>query len=159
MCPAVTSVSLFASAISLPASMAAIVGRMPIIPTIAVTSISLPSICAISRSPSIPLTTFVPVSRIRLFSSSAFSSAHTPTSLGWNSRICCSSNVILFPAARASTSISLFSLTTSRVCVPIDPVDPSIAIFFICASCLYGFLFPNLLRSAVQHYMIAIAIK
>ena len=39
-CPAVTSVSLFASAISFPASMAAIVGRIPIMPTTAVTRIS-----------------------------------------------------------------------------------------------------------------------
>ena len=39
-CPAVTNVSLFASAISFPASIAAIVGRIPNIPTIAVTRIS-----------------------------------------------------------------------------------------------------------------------
>ena len=37
--PAVTSVSLFARAISFPASMAAMVGRIPIIPTMAVTRI------------------------------------------------------------------------------------------------------------------------
>ena len=41
MCPAVTSVSLFASAIFLPALIAATVGRIPIMPTIAVTKISL----------------------------------------------------------------------------------------------------------------------
>ena len=39
-CPAVTNVSLFASAIVLPLSIAAMVGRIPIIPTMAVTRIS-----------------------------------------------------------------------------------------------------------------------
>src|SRR5699024_1602944 len=50
---------------------------------------------------------------------------------GENSRICFSSRSILLPAASAVTSISLFSLTTSRVCVPMEPVEPSMAIFFI----------------------------
>ena len=39
ICPAVTKVSLLARAISLPAFIAAIVGRIPNIPTIAVTRI------------------------------------------------------------------------------------------------------------------------
>ena len=39
-CPAVTRVSLLARAMVFPLSIAAIVGRMPIMPTIAVTSIS-----------------------------------------------------------------------------------------------------------------------
>ena len=39
-CPAVTSVSLLASAMVFPLSMAAMVGRIPIIPTTAVTSTS-----------------------------------------------------------------------------------------------------------------------
>ena len=45
--PAVTSVSLFASAMSLCLLIAAIVGRIPIMPTIAVTRISDSSISAI----------------------------------------------------------------------------------------------------------------
>ena len=131
ICPAVTSVSLFARAISFPALIAAIVGRMPIIPTIAVTRISLSSIVAISRSPSIPETTFTSRSRIRLFSSFAFSSVHIATSFGWNSRICFSRRSTFVPAASPVTSISLFSRITSSVWVPIEPVEPNIAIFFI----------------------------
>ena len=55
----------------------------------------------------------------------------THTSFGENSLICCSNNVILLPAASATTSISFCSLTISSVCVPIEPVEPKIAIFFI----------------------------
>ena len=131
ICPAVTRVSLFASAISFPAFIAAIVGRIPIIPTTAVTTISAPSSVATARSPSMPLSTRISRSRTRSFSSFAFSSFQTAAIFGENSRICFSRRSILLPAARAVTSISLFARTTSNVCVPIDPVDPSIAIFFI----------------------------
>ena len=101
ICPAVTSVSLFARAISFPALIAAIVGRMPIIPTIAVTRISEDGSVATSRSPSMPQTTFTSRSFTLSFNSFAFSSFHTATSPGWNSRICFSSSSILFPAASA----------------------------------------------------------
>ena len=131
ICPAVTNVSLLASAISFPALIASIVGRIPIIPTIAVTRISVSFMVATSRSPSMPATICVSVSATFTRNSSAFSSDHTATICGWNSRICSSSILILLPAASPSTSISPFSLTTSSVCVPIEPVEPKIAIFFI----------------------------
>ena len=131
ICPAVTSVSLLARAMFFPASIPAIVGRIPIIPTIAVTKISVSGIVAISISPSIPATTFTGKSEILTRSSLAFSSDQTATVFGENSRICSSSKEILFPAAIPTTSMSLFALTTSNVCVPIEPVEPKIAIFFI----------------------------
>jgi len=52
--PAVTRVSLFASAMVFFALMAAIVGRMPSIPTIAVTTISQGSMVAHLMRPSMP---------------------------------------------------------------------------------------------------------
>ena len=75
MWPAHTQVSLFASAMSLPASMAAIVGRMPIMPTIPVTTISADGIEHISINPSIPETTRTSVSASLTFSSSAAASS------------------------------------------------------------------------------------
>ena len=114
-CPAVTRVSLFARAMSFPAWIAAIVGRIPIIPTTAVTRISYPSITAISIRPSIPLTIFVFVSATRTANSFAFSSSHTPQISGPNSRIWDSSIWILLPAAIAATRISPFARTTSSV--------------------------------------------
>ena len=57
---------------------------------------------------------------------------------GLNSLICFSRRSILFPAASAVTSRSPFVLTISNVCVPIDPVDPKIAIFFIVTFYLYS---------------------
>ena len=131
ICPAVTSVSLLASAISFPALIASMVGRMPIIPTMAVTSISVSLRIDTSISPSIPDTTFVSVSAMRVRSSMAFSSDHTAASLGWNCLICSSRRVMLLPAASPRTSISPFSLTTSSVWVPMEPVDPNMAILFI----------------------------
>ena len=131
ICPAVTSVSLFASAISFPALIASMVGRMPIIPTIAVTRISDSGTAATESSPSMPDTISISISRTRLLSSAARSSFHTAASFGRNSRICCSSRSMLFPAARAVTSRSPLVLTISSVWVPMEPVEPRIAIFFI----------------------------
>ena len=116
---------------SLPASIAAMVGRIPIIPTMAVTRISDSGCAATSRSPSIPDTIFTSRSAVRILSSFAFSSVHTAASGGRNSLICLSSRSILEPAANAVISRSPLFLATSRVCVPMEPVDPSIAIFFI----------------------------
>ena len=61
----------------------------------------------------------------------AASSLKTHTSSGWNSLICSSNFVIFEPAAMATTFKSSFALTISNVCVPMDPVDPRMEIFFI----------------------------
>ena len=103
MCPAVTRVSLFASAMSFPAFMAAMVGRMPIIPTMAVTRISASGCTATSNRPSMPLTTFTERSAMFVLSSAAFFSSQTQANVGWNLRICSSSSLMLLPAARAVT--------------------------------------------------------
>ena len=82
ICPAVTSVSLFASAISLPFLIAAIVGRMPIIPTIAVTKICASSISAIASSPSMPGMICTSRSASLVFNSLQSSSRCNETSFG-----------------------------------------------------------------------------
>ena len=81
-CPAVTSVSLLARAMSFPALMASIVGRIPIIPTIAVTRISDSSIAASSSRPSMPPAILQSVSFTFSRSSFAFSSFPTAASFG-----------------------------------------------------------------------------
>lgn len=54
----------------------------------------------------------------------------TVTYLGLNSTICSSNNSILLLADIATISnLSLCSLTTSKVCLPIEPVEPKIDIF------------------------------
>jgi hypothetical protein len=131
ICPAVTSVSLFASAISFPALIASIVGRIPIIPTIAVTTICESFQDAAASNPSIPDKISTSRSAVFIFSSAAFSSFHTAAIDGLNSRICFSRSSMLFPAASAVIFISLFVLTISSVWVPIEPVDPKTAILFI----------------------------
>ncbi len=99
-------------------------------PTTAVTNNSLLGSIATSISPSMPVTTFTGKSDIASFNSSALPFSHTQTIDGINSLICCSNKEILEPAARAVTLISPFALTTSSVCVPMEPVEPRIAIFF-----------------------------
>ena len=86
-----------------PALIAAIVGLIPSIPTIAVTKISLSGITDTSRSPSMPDTIFMPRSFVFVRSSDAFFSSHTLTSDGLNSLICASNKLILLPAAIATT--------------------------------------------------------
>ena len=131
ICPAVTSVSLFASAMSFPASMAAMVGRMPSMPTIAVTKTSAFSSQATAINPSMPNSTGMSRSLMRSASSFAFSSVFTAARTGLNSRICRSSRSILSPADNAVTFISCCARTTSSVWVPMEPVEPKIAIYFI----------------------------
>ena len=75
MWPAQTRVSLLARAISFPAFMASMTGSMPIIPTIAPTTISASSSLAASIMPSIPESTLVPVSASDALSSPAASSS------------------------------------------------------------------------------------
>ena len=130
-CPAVTSVSLLASAIVFFARIAATVGRRPIIPTTAVTSISDSGITAAASRPSIPLTICTGRSRTFARSCAASASSQTAASFGRNSRIWRSRRRIFLPAVSAQTLISFCSLTISSVCVPIEPVEPRIAICFI----------------------------
>ncbi len=82
ICPAVTRVSLLARAMSFPASMAAMVGRIPIMPTMAVTRIC-DSGCTATRSrPSMPKTISNDKSAVMTASSFAFSCVATHTRVG-----------------------------------------------------------------------------
>ena len=75
------------------------------------------------------------VSCTRSFSSCALFSSPTAANLGENWRICFSNKSIFLPAAIPTTCKSSFLLTISRVCVPMEPVEPKIAISS------YAFLF------------------
>ena len=130
--PAVTSVSLFASAMSLPAWIAASVGRMPIMPTTLFKTMSASGSCTSSRRPSMPPRTFTFVSATLAFRSAAARSSNRQAIFGWYRRICSSIKETLLPAARAVTdSASPFLSTMSSACVPMDPVLPSMTRFFI----------------------------
>ena len=82
--------------------MAAIVGLIPIMPTIAVTRMSDDESSAISINPSMPATTLMSVSARHSLSLAAFSSLHIPTTSGENSLACFSRSSILLPAASAT---------------------------------------------------------
>ena len=131
ICPAVTSVSLLARAISFPALIAATVGLIPSIPTIAVTTISASLCVATATRPSIPDNTSILRSAILSLRALALSSLPQDTRLGLNFLICFSNKSILEPQDIATTSRSFFSSTIESVCVPIEPVVPRIAIFLI----------------------------
>ena len=81
--PPATKVSLFARAIPLPASIAATVGKKPLIPTNALSKRSTLR-AASSRAASLPQSTSTPCASSRL----AASSSLTATTLGLNSTIC-----------------------------------------------------------------------
>ena len=123
--PPVTSVSLFAKAISFLAFAAASVGFKPTIPTTEFTTRSAFSSVAASISPSIPLKTRVFVSFILSLNSLAFSSLKTTASSGLYFLTCSSSSFIFVDAVSAET-FKLSLSATSSVWVPIEPVDPRI---------------------------------
>jgi hypothetical protein len=50
---------------------------------------------------------------------------------GMNLRACSSSSLMFLPQAKEVTFKSLISAITDNACVPIDPVEPKIAIDFI----------------------------
>mmetsp|Transcript_55482 Transcript_55482/g.131754 ORF Transcript_55482/g.131754 Transcript_55482/m.131754 type:complete len:202 (+) Transcript_55482:590-1195(+) len=105
--PPEMSVSLFASAISLPASIAATVGSSPAHPTMPVTTTSESPYLATSISPCSPQTSsgiFPPHPESASRSSSSALGVPTETILGLYLRICSLSSFTLFPAASPSTS-------------------------------------------------------
>src|SRR5688500_13825192 len=112
--PAITSTSLFASAMVLPLSIAASTASSASVPDEAQMTISTSGWVATAISPSVPVSeasavTFAP-------NASACSRRRSP----------------LDPAARPTTfSLSGCARTTSRVLCPIDPVDPRMARFFM----------------------------
>ncbi len=142
--PPVTNVSLLARAIIFPFLIAAIVGFKPIIPETAVTIISLLSNSATEIKPSILETISVFIwEGSMFFSFNALFSSITQHNSGLNSIICCfKSSILLFPEIALTLILSECSLTTSNVWVPIEPVEPSILIYFMIAPCfLYNEVF------------------
>ena len=132
--PPATRVSLLARAMSIPASMAASVGRSPTMPETAVSSISAESQVATAMSPSMPESTSMSGNSawIRFLRSKAASGSITPTSAGWYRRICSSrASISLKQEILTTFSSSGNSSTTDSACVPMDPVEPMILIFFI----------------------------
>ena len=128
--PAATSVSLFARANILPASRAARVGFSPLKPTMAPTTMSTSSAAAREHRLSMPANTLLPLS----FSPSATmpylsglqtTTLFTSNSLAWEIR----SSALLLAEISSTSKRSLCWRTMSRVWVPMEPVEPSIAIF------------------------------
>ncbi len=131
--PAITRVSLFASATCLPLVMAFKVGTRPAAPTIADTTMSASSAVAMVSGPSRPwiISGFCFPGSIFL-KSRARASLSTETWRGLNSRICFLRRSRFVPAARAQTEKrSGKRRITSRVLTPIEPVEPRSDMCFI----------------------------
>mmetsp|Transcript_210 Transcript_210/g.921 ORF Transcript_210/g.921 Transcript_210/m.921 type:complete len:232 (-) Transcript_210:136-831(-) len=133
--PPAISVSLFASAMSLPALMASTVGCRPAQPTMPVTTVLHSEWRATSMAPSSPHMisgASEPMSPSSRLKSSTRSAEPTLTSLGLKARVCSARSATLRPALSALTSnLSGCSAQMSSVCVPMDPVDPSSEMVFL----------------------------
>ena len=134
--PPATRVSLLARATVFPAAMAERVGRRPTMPTTAFKVMSAESQAAAWHSPSIPGRISKSRSRVRSRRSLAAFSLNTAAAWGRNSRICSSSCFTL--ERTASTWMETGKSppqhrprTTSKVCMPMEPVEPSRASFRI----------------------------
>src|SRR4051794_33394861 len=120
--PPATSVSLLAVATTLPALSAASTGRRLTTPPVPTITRSTSSRVASASSASAPATVSVPPGRSA--AARALSSA-SATADGRNLAACSVRRVALEPAASATTSkASLLLSRTSRVCRPIEPVEP-----------------------------------
>ena len=123
--PAHTRVSLLARPIRLPALMAAKVGFKPTMPTTAVITQSACSNVAASMRPSSPQLTRVGRSRSCSCNSTAASCVAITAKSGQNSRHCCAMRSTLVPAVNAATFTGSLRMI-SRLCRPIEPVEPRI---------------------------------
>ena len=133
--PATTKVSLFAKAIVFLAFIALIVGFNPEYPTKAVSTTSIFSPSTTSSNDCCPANTFMPSLKRASSTSLYFSSLAITTVLGLNLIACSISSLLLLFAVKTSTSNKFeCSLITSNAWVPIEPVEPSIAICFFFSS-------------------------
>ena len=130
-CPPVTRLSLLARARSWPLSMAAREAPNPAMPTTLFSTTSGPCMAASSRRPSGPRSSSGAPARPARAASSFWAAAGsvTQTARGWNSSICASSRSTWLWADRPNIS-NPSARTTSRLWVPMEPVDPSRVIFF-----------------------------
>ena len=115
----------------MPEQIAFTVGTRPILPTTELTTVSAFSYVATAISPSIPERTSTFKSLIFFLNSKALFLSITQTTSGLNSLTCFSKSSILVLVLIAQTLIPPISLTTSRVCVPIEPVEPKMEIFSV----------------------------
>ena len=103
------------------------VGRSPIIPTTAVSTVSAEGSSAASSRPSIPEATRTGVSASRIRRSAAARSSIITASSGLNCRTCSSIRAALELAVRAAASMPQAAIT-SNDCRPMEPVEPKIEI-------------------------------
>mmetsp|Transcript_2009 Transcript_2009/g.7569 ORF Transcript_2009/g.7569 Transcript_2009/m.7569 type:complete len:253 (+) Transcript_2009:1721-2479(+) len=133
--PPAMRVSLLARQMFLPASMAATVGGRPAQPTMPVTVESTSGCLATSTMPSGPkrISGWGPsMSLIIPLSFSTSPPSEMDTILGLNFLICSAITSRLRPAESATISnLSGCSSAMSRVCVPMEPVEPSREIFLM----------------------------
>ena len=127
--PAITKISLDATAMSLPASIAASAGRSPAVPTIAISTRSASGRVASAQRPASPSKISGPdpsfASRTRA-SAAAVESARVATR-GCHVRTCSTNNWTLRKAASPTTSMrSGMSVATFKADCPMEPVHPRI---------------------------------
>ena len=129
--PPVTRLSLLARARSWPLSMAVRLAPRPAMPTTLFSTTSGPSSAASCRRPSGPVSNLgAPARPDRAASSLAAASGSVmQTYFGWNSSICCRIFSTWLWADRPNTSYPCARIT-SRLWVPMEPVEPSSVIFF-----------------------------
>ena len=137
-CPAITSTSLLASAMALPASMAASTASSAAVPDEAQSTMSTSGRVARATSPAPPW----PANSTRSSSRSASAVRSTAsagsvaiaTARGRNRPTCSARRTAFSPAARPTTWIRPgWASTTASALRPIEPVEPRIAIRFTVA--------------------------
>lgn len=127
-----TRISLLATAMSLPASIAARAGRKPATPTIAMRTRSASGRVASSTSPSSPVCSVTSDPTLFDRSSNPVGSKRQACLMS-NSSIWLASDSTLRLAASPITFISSgMSRATLRLLSPIEPVEPSTTTFFLC---------------------------
>ena len=152
MLPAATRVTLLARAMTLPFFIAEIVGASPLNPTIAARTMS--TLFPPARSPALstPANTFMSKGSRASLTSLYLSLSQMTTAFGLNCLACWMSRAALLPADSISTwKRSWWREITSRAWVPMDPVDPSMAILLFC-SILRVFVLFFLLRDLARGY-------
>ena len=130
--PATTMVSLLAKAMGLWCSMARRVGRSPAKPTMEAKTRSMDSISIKSATESIPQNTLMSWDAKASCTCWYFVLSAIATALGSNSNACAINRSALLPAQSTSTeNRSRWRRITFSAWVPIEPVDPNMAILFI----------------------------
>ncbi|MPN01213.1 hypothetical protein SDC9_148419 [bioreactor metagenome] len=141
--PAATKVSLFARAMAFPASIASSVGPRPLKPTMAVSTMSMFEPEATLPMELIPVNTLMPCLSRALNTFSYLDSSAITTALTSCFMACSIRSVSLeFAVSTSADSKEGCLEITSRAWVPMDPVDPRMAIrLFIRSGLKFNVLF------------------